>query len=99
MGVIQLLKSQTDAAIASLEKASWENPRLPFVHAYLAAAYALKGQSERAHAQLAEAQKLSKAYASLTNVAKSSWFDDPKIRALAEATYFPGLRKAALPEE
>jgi adenylate cyclase len=99
MGVIQLLESQTDAAIASLEKASWENPRLPFVHAYLAAAYALKGESERAHAQLAEAQKLSKAYASLADVAKSSWFDDPKIRALAEATYFPGLRKAGLPEE
>ena len=99
MGVIQLLKSQTDAAIASLEKASWENPRLPFVHAYLAAAYALKGQSERAHAQLAEAQKLSKAYASLANVVKSSWFDDPKIRALADATYFPGLRKAGLTEE
>jgi adenylate cyclase len=99
MGVIQLLKSQTDAAIASLEKASWENPRLPFVHAYLAAAYALKGQSERAYAELAEAQKLSKAYANLADVAKSSWFDDPKIRALAEATYFPGLRKAGLPEE
>jgi adenylate cyclase len=99
MGVIQLLESQTDAAIASLEKASWENPRLPFVHAYLAAAYAMKGQSERAHAQLAEAQRLSKAYASLADVAKSSWFDDPKIRALAEATYFPGLRKAGLPEE
>jgi adenylate cyclase len=99
MGVIQLLKSQIDAAIASLEKASWENPRLPFVHAYLAAAYALKGESERAHAQLAEAQKLSKAYASLADVAKSSWFDDPKIRALADATYFPGLRKAGLPEE
>jgi TolB-like protein/class 3 adenylate cyclase/Tfp pilus assembly protein PilF len=99
MGVIQLLKSQTDAAIASLERASWENPRLPFVHAYLAAAHALKGQSERAHAELAEAQTLSKAYASLANVAKSSWFDDPKIRALADATYFPGLRKAGLPEE
>jgi adenylate cyclase len=99
MGVIQLLKSQTDAAIASLEKASGENARLPFVHAYLAAAYALRGQSERAQAELAEAQKLSKAYSSIANVEKSSWFDDPKIRAWAEATYFPGLRKAGLPEQ
>ena len=99
MGVVQLLGSQTDAAVASLEKASGENARLPFVHAYLAAAYALKGQSERAQAELAEAQKLSKAYSSIANVEKSSWFDNPKIRALAEATYFPGLRKAGLPEK
>jgi TolB-like protein/Tfp pilus assembly protein PilF len=99
MGVVQLLKSQTDAALASLERASGENARLPFVHAYLAAAYALKGQGERARAELAEAQRLSKAYSSIANVEKSSWFDNPKIRALAEATYFPGLRKAGLPEE
>jgi hypothetical protein len=33
------------------------------------------------------------------NVAKSVWFDNPKIHALAEATYFPALRKAGLPEE
>jgi adenylate cyclase len=99
MGVVQLLQSQTDAAVASLEKASGENARLPFVHAYLAAAYALKGQGERAQAELAEAQRLSKAYSSLANVEKSSWFDNPKIRTLAEANYFPGLRKAGLPEK
>ena len=38
-------------------------------------------------------------YSSLAGVEKSNWFDDPKIRALAEATYFPGLRKAGMPEE
>jgi adenylate cyclase len=99
MGVIQLLQSHIDEAVESLEKASGENARLPFVHAYLAAADALKGHTERAQAELAEAQRLSKAYSSLANVEKSSWFDNPKIRALAEATYFPGLRKAGLPEE
>jgi TolB-like protein/tetratricopeptide (TPR) repeat protein len=99
MGVIQLLESRIDEAVASLEKASSENARLPFVHAYLAAAYAVKGQTERAHAELAEAQSLGNAYSSLANVEKSSWFDNPKIRALAEATYFPGLRKAGLPEK
>jgi len=99
MGVIQLLESRTDEAISSLERARSENARLPFVHAYLAAAYALKGQAERAHAELAEAQRLSNSYSSIANVAKSTWFDDPKIRALAEATYFPALRKAGLSEE
>jgi TolB-like protein/class 3 adenylate cyclase/Tfp pilus assembly protein PilF len=98
MGVMQLLESQTDAAIASLERASSENARLAFVHAYLAAAYTLKGQNERAQTELAAAQRLSKAYLNLASVEKSSWFDNPKIRALAEATYFPALRKAGLAE-
>ena len=99
MGVMQLLGSHIDEAVLSLERAKSENARLPFVHAYLAAAYALKGQTERAHAELAEAQRLSNAYASLVNVEKSTWFDNAKIRALAEATYFPALRKAGLSEE
>jgi adenylate cyclase len=99
MGVIQLLEGRTDEAITSLQKASSDNARLPFVHAYLAAAYALKGQAARARTELAEAQRLNSAYASLDRVAKSTWFDHPKIRALAEATYFPGLREAGLAEE
>jgi TolB-like protein/class 3 adenylate cyclase/Tfp pilus assembly protein PilF len=99
MGVIQLLESHTDEAVLSLERARSENPRLPFVHAYLAAAYALNGQNDRAHAELAEAQRLSRSYSSLANVEKSNWFDNAKIRALAQATYFPALRKAGLAEE
>ena len=98
-GVIYLLQSHTDEAIASLEKASSENARLAFVHAYLAAGYALKGESERAQAELAEARGLSNIYSSLANVEKSNWFDNPKIRALAEATYFKGLRQAGISRE
>lgn len=99
MGVIYLLQSHTDEAIASLEKASSENARLAFVHAYLASGYALKGDTKRAREELAEARGLSNMYSSLASVEKSNWFDNPNIRALAEATYFPGLRKAGLPEE
>ncbi len=98
VGVIQLLLSHTDDAIVWLEKANSENARLAFVHAYLAAGYALKGEAERAQAELAKAQELSKAYSSLANVKKSIWYDEPKIRALAEATYFTGLRQAGVPE-
>jgi hypothetical protein len=94
-----MLRSQTDEAIGWLEKANSENARLAFVHAYLSAAYALKGESTRAQAELAEAQQLSKAYSSLASVEKSIWYDEPKIRALAEGTYFPGLRRAGLSEE
>jgi adenylate cyclase len=99
VGVAKLLQSQTDEALVWLEKARSENPRLPFVHAYLAAAYGLKGDAERARKELAEAQHLSPAYASLAQVEKSSWYNDPKIRAFAQATYFPGLRSAGMPQQ
>jgi adenylate cyclase len=98
MGVIYLLQSRTDEAIGWLEKANSENDRLAFVHAYLAAGYALKGEIERARTELAEAQGLAKIYSTLASVKKSAWFDNPKIRALAEANFFPGLRRAGLPE-
>ena len=99
LGVMELLQSHADEAITWLEKAKNENARLAFVHAYLAAAYALKGEAERARAALAEAQQLSNAYSSLANVEKSNWYDNPEIRRLAETTYFAGLRRAGIPEE
>jgi TolB-like protein/class 3 adenylate cyclase/Tfp pilus assembly protein PilF len=99
LGVMQLLEGHSDEAIGWLEKAESENPRLAFVHAYLAAGYALKQNIARARAELGKAQELSKAYSSLASVGKSMWFDNPEIRALAEVTYFPGLRKAGMPEE
>jgi adenylate cyclase len=98
LGMVELLESHTDEALSWLEKANSENQRLPFVRAYLAAAYALKGETDRARATLAEAQRLSPTYANLASVKKSVLFAEPKIRALAEATYFPGLLKAGLPE-
>ena len=99
MGVMQLLEGDTEEAIASLERAQNGNARLPFVHAYLAAAYALKGQTRRAQTELAEARARSNAYSSLASVMNSSWYDDPKIRSMAEATYFKGLRAAGVPEK
>jgi adenylate cyclase len=99
MGVMRLLQSRTDEAIAWLEKANSENARLASFHAYLAAGYALKGDAERARSALTEAQRLSNSYSSLAIVEKSNWYDNPRIRALAEATYFKGLRQAGISEE
>jgi TolB-like protein/class 3 adenylate cyclase/tetratricopeptide (TPR) repeat protein len=98
LGVVHLLQSHTDEAVIWLEKARSENTRLPFVHAWLAAAYALKGQHEQARAELAEAQQLNEGYGNLATVRKSPWFAKPEVRALAEATYFAGLRQAGMPE-
>ncbi|HUC69850.1 MAG TPA: tetratricopeptide repeat protein [Stellaceae bacterium] len=98
IGVMQLLQGNVADALSSLERARSENARLPFVHAYLAAAYATKGDAKRAAEELAEAQRLGTGYASLTIVKRSIWYDNPKIRALAEANYFPALRRAGLTE-
>jgi Flp pilus assembly protein TadD len=55
---VHLLRSRTDEAIIWLEKARSAVPAAPFVRAHLASAYALKGESEHAAAELAEARKL-----------------------------------------
>jgi tetratricopeptide (TPR) repeat protein len=99
MGVMELLEGHTDVAIGWLERAKSENARLAVVHAYLAAAYGLKGEIERARAELADARRLSSAYSSLASVEKSTWYDNPQIRSLAETTYFRGLRQAGISEE
>ena len=58
IGNVYLLQSRTDEAIVWLEKARSAVPELPFVHALLASAYGLKGETERAAAELAEARRL-----------------------------------------
>ena len=59
IGEGHLLQSRIDDAILWLERARNANPAPGFVHAYLAAAYALGGETERATTELAEARRLS----------------------------------------
>jgi hypothetical protein len=63
--------------------------------------YALRGEIERAAAELAEARSLNGGdlFSSIAHV-KAGWgWGVPKTHALFEATYFAGLRKAGMPEE
>ena len=109
IGFVHLLQSRTDEAMPWLEKARSANPELPVVHAYLASAQGLKGGTERAAAELAEARRLAGegSYSSIAHlkaaglfgVTATGYFGAPKIRALFETTYFAGLRKAGMPEE
>jgi hypothetical protein len=85
-----------------LEKARSGYAGFHFIHACLAAGYALKGETERASVALGEARRLSDRYSSITHLKAASGrqtLEVPKLRALAEATYFTGLRKAGMPEE
>jgi adenylate cyclase len=59
IGRVHLLQSRTDEAILWLEKARTANPELYYVHAWLASAYALNGETERAATELATARGLS----------------------------------------
>jgi len=101
IGVVHLVQSRLDEAIHWFEKARGANPGRPAPHAWLASAYALKGDLDHAAAELAEARRLNSddRYSSIAALKASVDFGVPKVRALFEATYFAGLRKAGVPEE
>jgi TolB-like protein/class 3 adenylate cyclase/Tfp pilus assembly protein PilF len=104
IGTVHLLQSRTDEAIVWLEKARNAVPAAAIFRARLASAYALRGETERAAAELAEAQRLDggdlfSSLARLKTIPGGAWSGAPKTRALYEATYFAGLRKAGMPEE
>jgi len=101
IGRVHLLRSRTGEAIAWLEKARGAMPEHSAPHAYLAAAYGLTGEIERASAELAEARRLAldDRFSSLSRLQAIGYWGVPKIRALFEATHFAGLRKAGMPEE
>ena len=111
IGFVQLLQSRVEEAILWLERArSALPPTLQHaIPASLAAAYALKGDKERAAAALGEARKLTDLYSSVARLkaAPAGWqvstarllYAAPELRDLAEPTFFAGLRLAGMPEE
>jgi len=101
IGVAHLLQSNTEEAITWFERARNAIPAHSIFRSYLAAAYALRGDGECAAAELAEARRLSPddRYLGLARLRTFFNCDAPKIRALREAAYFSGLRKAGMPED
>jgi hypothetical protein len=85
-----------------LEKARSAYAGVHHIQASLAAGYALNGEMERASVALGEARRLSDRYSSIARLKAApgrGWLEAPKLRALAETTYFAGLRLAGMPEE
>jgi TolB-like protein/class 3 adenylate cyclase/tetratricopeptide (TPR) repeat protein len=102
IGTVHLLQSRIDEAIIWLEKARSAVPAASDVRSRLASAYALKGETERAAAELAEARRLDGGdhFSNIANLKARRWRSwGPKTRALFEATWFAGLRKAGMPDE
>jgi TolB-like protein len=101
IGRAHLLQSRTEEAIDWCEKARHATPAAAIFRSFLASGYALKGDTGRAAAELAEARRLvgDDRYSSIARLRAVESWGVPKIRALAEATYFAGLRKAGVPEK
>jgi TolB-like protein/class 3 adenylate cyclase/Tfp pilus assembly protein PilF len=101
LGEAYLLQADIDAAIVWLEKARNISPALALFRAYLASAYALKGDVARAAGELVEARNLDGASccSSIASLEGIEDFGVPATRAAYETTLFAGLRKAGMPEE
>jgi len=101
IGTVHLLQSRVDQASFWFENARGANPALSSIRANLASAYALKRETERAATELAEARRLSgdDRYSTIARLKAARYWGVPNVRALFEATYFAGLRKAGMPEE
>ena len=107
IGQVHLLQSRTQEAIVWLERARAYPSTTPFIQSWLASAYALKGETERAAVELSEAQRLDpdRRFSTIARLRAAGslggpgYWGVPKARALYEATYFTGLRKAGMPEE
>jgi adenylate cyclase len=101
IGQVHLLQSRTQQAIVWLERARTGNPRSPWPHIWLASAYGLKGDLDRAAAELAEARRLTggKGFSSINRMRAAGDWGAPSIRALHEDTFFAGLRKAGMPDQ
>ncbi len=101
IGRVHLVQSRTEQAITWLEKARGAFPGHPLIHAYLASACGLEGETERAAIELAEARRQSgdDRYSSIVRLRATGYWGVPKVRSLFETTFFVGLRKAGMPEE
>jgi len=101
IGVVHLVQSRVDEAIAWLEKGRTAQPRAHNPYFFLAAAYGFKGERELAHVELAEALRLvgSERYSTIARTRANADLYTPAVRDRWETVLFPGLRAAGLPEE
>jgi len=99
LGTCQLLLGRVDQAIDLLQTALAANARLWVPYFYLAGAYGLKGDLDRARSALAESLRLKPALRSVARMrAENPWLSNPQYWALQEKTLNLGLRRAGFPD-
>jgi tetratricopeptide (TPR) repeat protein len=100
LATCHLLLGRVDQAIDLLQTARAANPRLWVPYLYLAGAYGLKGDIDKAKAALAESIGLKPAIKSLARMrAENRWLTDPRYQALQGKTLNVGLRQAGFPDQ
>jgi tetratricopeptide (TPR) repeat protein len=99
MGLAHLVLGDIDTAITWSLKASQVNPNNPGVWVRLAVAYAMKGESEKAAAAVAEVLKLNPKF-KLSDFGsfKPMSASPPAYKEWYEKKFLPACRKAGLPE-
>jgi len=100
LGASKLVSGGIDEAATLLEKARASNPRLFFVHLWLAAPLALRDELDEAKSALAQSIKLRPEISSLARWrSEYPWYANPQFVAVAEPTLYAGLRRVGFPEE
>ena len=102
IGMVHVYRREPDQAISWLEKAQaayvTRGPSAGYqVHGWLAAAYALKGDPDRARAELNEAWKYP-FYRTVASINADPAYSEPRVAVLAEPTFIAGLRAAGMPD-
>jgi adenylate cyclase len=100
LGSADLVSGRVDNAVSLLSKARAANPRLYFIHLWLAGSLALKGDLDAARSAVAESVKLRPEINSVASWrAENLFYTNPQFTALAEKTLYAGLRQAGFPDE
>jgi tetratricopeptide (TPR) repeat protein len=100
LGICQLLSGRVDQAVDSLQTALSADARSWVPHFYLAGAYGLQGDLDKAKFALGESIELKPAIKSLARMrVENPWLGNPQYWALQEKTLNLGLRRAGLPDQ
>ena len=89
--------ANNDAAIEWLQKSLEVNREIGFTYAYLAMAYALKGENAKAHATAADLRRVDPGV-TLSAYRKESTARPTAWQEWFESKLVPAWRKAGLPE-
>ena len=100
LGTCQLLLGRVDQAIDLLQTARAAKSRWWVPYFYLAGAYGLKGDFDRARSALGESLRLKPALRSVARMrAENPWLSNPQYWALQEKTLNLGLRQVGFPDQ
>jgi adenylate cyclase len=98
LGLCKFLLDDVDEAVIWLRKARAANPRLFYIHAFLAAALALRDELDEAGDALRQAVKLRPEFGSKSDLDAVLRESSPQYLALWRKTVYAGLIRAGLPQ-